>query len=252
MKRREMVAAAASAVVASVLVASVAWAAIPGDGGVIQGCYTKVGGVLRVIDTARGQACHPSFETPISWSQAGPQGPPGADGADGADGASPTVAQLSPGDPDCPTGGAAITDAAGSRAYVCSGADGTDGEPFAGTFTSPNGEYSITVTDAGVTIAHGTAASIRIVDGDVLVRGDNASVIAESGFEARGGTDVTIRSDSTATIQSSAAISVLGSLVRLNATSSCPPAARAGDVVLVDPATGSGSVVSGSTTVCIG
>ena len=98
-----------------------------------------------------------------------PPAPPGVDGTDGAPGpagsagVSPSVAPLAVGDRHCPTGGAAITDAAGSTAYVCSGAngadgaDGADGAPFSGTFTSPNGLYSINVTDAGVTVKHGTS-----------------------------------------------------------------------------------------------
>ena len=42
------VAAAAAVAVTTGL----AWAAIPGGDGTIQGCYTKVGGVLRVVDSA--------------------------------------------------------------------------------------------------------------------------------------------------------------------------------------------------------
>ena len=48
-------------------------------------------------------------------------------------------------------GGAAITDANNSTAYVCSGQDGQpgkDGTPFSGTFTSSNGAYSISVSVA--------------------------------------------------------------------------------------------------------
>jgi hypothetical protein len=62
--------------------AGVAIAAIPDSNGVISGCYTKVGGNLRVIDTEKGQTCLKQ-ELPISWNQAGPQGPPGPSG-DGA------------------------------------------------------------------------------------------------------------------------------------------------------------------------
>jgi hypothetical protein len=90
---------------------------------VIQGCYTKIGGILRVIDTAKAERCL-GIEVPISWNQKGLKGDPGASGAPGV---SPTVAQLQPGDPNCPAGGAAITDASGSTAYACTGADGADG-----------------------------------------------------------------------------------------------------------------------------
>ena len=83
MKKQTLLIAAASAAAASAIAGGIAWAAIPGDGGVIQGCYTKVGGVLRVIDTARGQACNGTLEVPISWNQQGLPGEPGAAGAKG-------------------------------------------------------------------------------------------------------------------------------------------------------------------------
>ena len=52
----------------------IAYAAIPDSGGVIHGCYKSNNGTLRVIDTAVTQ-CDNS-ETPIQWSQTGPQGSP--------------------------------------------------------------------------------------------------------------------------------------------------------------------------------
>src|SRR6266567_4924803 len=48
-------------------------AAIPGADGVINGCYQKNVGNLRVIDPNSGDSCRPS-EIPINWSQTGPQG----------------------------------------------------------------------------------------------------------------------------------------------------------------------------------
>lgn len=87
MSRRDLVTVVAGAAVAIVLAGGVAVAAIPGDGGVIQGCYTKVGGLLRVIDTAKGQKCHSSLEIPISWSQKGQQGAQGIQGPAGQNGA---------------------------------------------------------------------------------------------------------------------------------------------------------------------
>jgi hypothetical protein len=63
-----------------------------GGGGVINGCYKSVNGQLRVIDPGT-DSCHPS-ETPISWSQTGPQGPQGPPGPPGPKG--------DPGSPDTP------------------------------------------------------------------------------------------------------------------------------------------------------
>jgi hypothetical protein len=60
-----------------------------GGGGVINGCYKAMNGELRVIDPATDR-CLPS-ETPISWSQTGPQGPKGDPGPAGLAGTSGTA-----------------------------------------------------------------------------------------------------------------------------------------------------------------
>ncbi len=52
----------------------VAYASIPDANGIINGCYKKTGGQLRVIDGATS-SCD-NNETPIQWGQTGPQGPP--------------------------------------------------------------------------------------------------------------------------------------------------------------------------------
>ena len=61
-----------------------------GDGGVINGCYQKNVGNLRVIDPSAGDSCRPS-EIAISWSQTGPQGPPGPQGPKGDTGATGAI-----------------------------------------------------------------------------------------------------------------------------------------------------------------
>jgi Collagen triple helix repeat (20 copies) len=69
-----------------VLGAGLAYAAIPHSGtGVINGCYEKRTGILRVIDAEAGKTCL-SFETPISWNQKGPQGEQGPRGDEGEQG----------------------------------------------------------------------------------------------------------------------------------------------------------------------
>ena len=77
MKKRDLIAATAGAIAATILAGGVAWAAIPDAAGVIHGCYKKSNGDLRVADSA-AQCGH--SEEPISWSQQGPQGPPGVSG----------------------------------------------------------------------------------------------------------------------------------------------------------------------------
>src|SRR3954451_8752419 len=72
--------------VAVLLGGSVALGAIPGAGGKIDACYTKVGGVVRVIDKAKGEACGSRLETPLSWNQTGPAGATGPKGETGLGG----------------------------------------------------------------------------------------------------------------------------------------------------------------------
>src|SRR3954454_5677080 len=72
--------------VAVLAVGGVAAAAIPGSNGKLDGCYTKIGGLLRVIDKSKGEACLSRLEVPISWDQAGQQGPVGPTGPAGPTG----------------------------------------------------------------------------------------------------------------------------------------------------------------------
>lgn len=55
-------------------VAPPSYAGIPDSNGIIHGCYLNTLGSLRVIDPSAGQKCFP-VETPLQWSQRGPQGP---------------------------------------------------------------------------------------------------------------------------------------------------------------------------------
>jgi hypothetical protein len=84
---------------------------------------------------------------------------------------------------------------------------------FSGSFRSPNGLYSLSVTDSGITLA-GPAASVDV-------------------------------GASTVSVQGATTVSVQGAIVQLNGAG-CRPAARLADAV-------SGPViVSGSPTVCVG
>lgn len=78
--KHALLSAAAGALAATLIAGGVAWAAIPA-GGVINGCYQKNEGLLRVIDTAT-DGCN-AAELPISWSQTGPQGAQGPQGPKG-------------------------------------------------------------------------------------------------------------------------------------------------------------------------
>jgi hypothetical protein len=72
------------AVVLGLAAGGIAYASIPGPGGVINGCYLKSGGALRVIDSA---AKCKSGETSLNWNQKGPTGARGPTGANGTTGA---------------------------------------------------------------------------------------------------------------------------------------------------------------------
>lgn len=127
---KRLLSLAAAVVVGTALAGGIAAHGIPGAGSVINGCYQKNEGQLRLIDP-HGR-CRPS-EVAIAWSvkgEKGDKGDPGApgkdgrdgvdgvDGADGADGTGVTVEPEAPG-ANCPAGGAKLTAANGS-AYVCS------------------------------------------------------------------------------------------------------------------------------------
>lgn len=92
------------------LAAGSASAAIPDANGVIHGCYNVFTGSTRIID---GTNCG-LLDRPVSWSQKGPAG------------ASVTGRSLNVGDPDCPTGGVALT-LSGTTSYVCNGPQGPQG-----------------------------------------------------------------------------------------------------------------------------
>ena len=201
------------------LAGGIAYAAIPDTAGVIQGCYRVSSddqkGQLRVVESAA--SCR-SNELPIQWNVAGAPGARGPAGEAGADGRSPTVAQLGPGNGHCDSGGVAITDAAGTTAYACNGQDGADGDSFSGTFASPNGQYSINVTDTGVTIAS-PDSSIVVSGGEIRVEtlGTDGIVVRSGGlFDLRAGTSLDLRAGTTGRLESTSTMTIRGSVVNIN------------------------------------
>jgi hypothetical protein len=85
-RSRATVAVVALVLGAGVGAAGAAYAAIPDPGGEIHGCVSKLTGTLRVIDPSAGAQCNSLLETPLGFSQQGPQGATGATGATGAQG----------------------------------------------------------------------------------------------------------------------------------------------------------------------
>jgi hypothetical protein len=204
---------------------------------------------IRLIDPSGPSSSLPShctaLESQTTWNQKGQPGAPGKDGS------SPTVAQLPAGDTHCATGGgASIADAAGDIAYVCNGA------PFDGTFTSPNGRFTLTVADTGVSIVGpDSSVSLPAAGGIVIDASKETTTVGGDRTESVGGgsdsLDVsgnrTEHVDGALDISSAGTASIVGTFLQLNGgSSSCKPAVRLGDSV------SSSVIVGGSPTVCIG
>jgi hypothetical protein len=64
-----------------VALGGVAFASIPGPGGVVKGCYSKSTGSLRVIDSKK--SCSKKRERSLSWNQQGVRGLQGSQGSQG-------------------------------------------------------------------------------------------------------------------------------------------------------------------------
>ena len=97
--------------------------AIPDRRGSIHGCYGKLGGVLRVIDTAKSQRCLSAFEVPVDWNQTGrrgqgDQGPAGATGAAGPAGPAGSAGAAGPAGPAGPSGPPGPGGAATTASFV--------------------------------------------------------------------------------------------------------------------------------------
>ena len=218
--RRVAIAAVALFAVAGGL----AYAAIPDASGVIHACYRTSTddqkGQLRVVESAA--SCR-NNESPTQWNVTGAPGAQGPAGEDGADGTSPTVSQVGPGTGGCANGGAAITDSAGATAYVCSGLngqDGADGESFSGTFASPNGQYSINVTDTGVTIASPDSSIVVAGGADHGSKpwaADDIVVRSARRFDLRAGTSLDAQGRlPRAAWRAPATMTIRGSVVNIN------------------------------------
>ena len=119
-----------------------ALAGIPGEDGVIHGCYKKRTGALRVVD--EGTACK-AKEIAISWNQQGPTGPrgeaggsgqgargnTGATGSTGATGATGAAGSTGPPGPPGPPGAAGANGTAVAYARVDFNGTVTNGKDIA-------------------------------------------------------------------------------------------------------------------------
>jgi hypothetical protein len=97
--------AAATAVAAALVLAGVAFGAIPGTGGVISACYDKQSGQVRIYDAASStpKGCGKT-EASISWNQQGPKGDTGPQGPSGPAGPAGPAGSAGPEGPAGPAG----------------------------------------------------------------------------------------------------------------------------------------------------
>jgi hypothetical protein len=117
-----------------------------GSGGLLHGCYTSANGQLRLIDPAT-DSCHPS-ETPISWSQTGPQGLKGDPGPPGPAGPQGPAGPHGPAGPQGATGPQGPAGPPGPGTQTISGLVGVRGATLFGKgFTvrrTAVGNYTLT------------------------------------------------------------------------------------------------------------
>jgi collagen type I/II/III/V/XI/XXIV/XXVII alpha len=191
-QRRDLVVGVLAFMIGSGSAVAASQLATIGSDGVIRACV-QVNGVLRAIEP--GETCKTgregSNETPVSWNVAGavgatgPMGPAGATGPQGATGA---------------TGAAGAT-----------GATGPAGA-FAGTFTSPNGQFSISVTDAGI-ILRGPNGSITVDGTGAAIDADQLALTTEQDLDVSvgGSMTTTIGANRTETVGGNSTESVGGS-----------------------------------------
>jgi len=182
--------------IALTALAGIAYASIPDGGGVVHTCYGP-GNTWRPIDFPKEQC--KSNETALNLNQTGPQGPQGIPGAQGAPG---------------PKG------------------DKGDAGSFSGTFASPNGLFSISVTDTGIQLS-GPGGNIGITGTAINVNGASSVNVQSSG-------NVSVTGSGTARLG--------GGTTVLCSSGSGLPVARAGDQVNT-PALPIGVINAGATAV---
>jgi hypothetical protein len=157
MNTKKLLTAAAGALAAAAIAGGVAYATIPDAGNVYTACMLKGVGTVRLIDSSLPPGSPLSHctsrEAQISWNEVGPQGPPGSKGDTGSQG--PVGPQGPKGDtglqgPQGDPGPPGPQGDAGSKGET--GPPGPQGPAgaFTGHFVSPNGLFSIDVTDNGV------------------------------------------------------------------------------------------------------
>ena len=170
----------------------------------INACFKPSNGTMYLLGEGSGRTeCQPS-DIPISWNTAG---------VNGQDGVSVTSEPLAPGDDAaCPNGGSKFT-AANGISYACNGSngadgldgqdgtdgrdglDGQDGADFAGTFTSPNGLFKLTVDNTTAKLEGPTS---RVQSGANSIQIQTPGLLSASGVQTTiGGTPILLNAATT-------------------------------------------------------
>ena len=208
---------------------------------VIQACENPGNGNLRVVAN-NATDCHAN-ETALTWNVVGPQGPKGDTGDTGPQG---------PAGPPGQKGDTGDTGPAGS---------------FTGVFTSPNGQYSLSVTDTGIGLRGPDGSRLTINAAGIEVRSAlDATVRAATALTLQGGTDADLKAGSNLTLEGAGNTVLKGSDVRVDGApiqlNGCVGTlALAGGLVDLSgvtattpggPLVGTGTIEPGSTLVCAG
>jgi len=138
------------AIVGALVVGGIAYANIPDVGGVIHSCYNKTQGSLRVIDSEKAQTCS-NGESPLNWSQTGPQGIQGKQGIQGIQG---------PKGDTGPTGPSDVWTVDGYGAPDIGVGAAPNAETLATTPTLPAGSYFV---QAETSLENGTATPMDYI-----------------------------------------------------------------------------------------
>jgi hypothetical protein len=177
--------------------------------GLIYACVNNSSGTIKIVSATTSCA---SNEILLVWNGEGSQGPTGATGPEG---------------PTGPTG------PAGS---------------FTGTFTSPNGQCSISVTDTGIVLGgpscplqiDASAANLRSATTTRLESGTNTLI--------QSGGNTSVSSGATTSVASGGPTAITGISVSLGG--GCVPVARVADFVNIDGPVGIISTGSAIVTAC--
>jgi len=136
-----------------------------GDDPQVNACIQKGNGTLYLA-SAKG-ACKPG-DSKLAW---GMHGPPGRAGATGPAGAAGPTGPMGPTGPQGASGPAGPAGAAGT---------------FSGTFKSPNGQFSLTVLDAGIEIK-GPGGKLKVNPGNLTLDGTGGLVFNSPMLSMNGG-----------------------------------------------------------------